>query len=53
MNQGRQDVLCVYCAIGQRAASVAKTVAILRDRGALGYTVVMVTEGNEAPDSPI
>jgi F-type H+-transporting ATPase subunit alpha len=28
---------------------VAKTVAILRDRGALGYTVVMVTEGNEAP----
>jgi len=25
LNQGRQDVLCVYCAIGQRAASVAKT----------------------------
>ena len=49
LNQGRQDVLCVYCAIGQRAASVAKTVAILRDRGALEYTVVMVTEGNQAP----
>ncbi|NLB83640.1 MAG: alternate F1F0 ATPase, F1 subunit alpha [Synergistaceae bacterium] len=49
LNQGRQDVLCVYCAIGQRAASVAKTVAILRERGALEYTVVMVTEGNEAP----
>ncbi|GAB1427806.1 alternate F1F0 ATPase, F1 subunit alpha [Aminivibrio sp.] len=49
LNQGRQNVLCVYCAIGQRAASVAKTVAVLRERGALEYTVVMVTEGNEAP----
>ena len=49
LNQGQQDVLCVYCAIGQRAASVAKTVAVLKERGALEYTVVMVTEGNEAP----
>ena len=43
LNQGRQNVLCVYCAIGQRAASVAKTVAVLRERGALEDTVVMVT----------
>lgn len=49
LNQRDQNVLCIYCAIGQRAASVAKTVAILREKGALDYTVVMVTEGNDPP----
>ncbi|PPD30959.1 MAG: F0F1 ATP synthase subunit alpha [Methylomonas sp.] len=49
LNQRDHNVLCVYCAIGQRAASVAKTVAILREKGALEYTVVLVTEGNDPP----
>jgi F-type H+-transporting ATPase subunit alpha len=49
LNQRDQNVLCVYCAIGQRASSVAKTVAILREKGALDYTVVIVTEGNDPP----
>lgn len=49
LNQRGKDVLCVYCAIGQRAASVAKTVSILRKKAALAYTVVVVTEGNEPP----
>jgi F-type H+-transporting ATPase subunit alpha len=49
LNQRGQDVLCVYCAIGQRASAVAKVVADLRDNGALEYTVVVVTEGNDPP----
>jgi len=49
LNQRDQKVLCVYCAIGQRASSVAKTVATLREKGALEYTVVVVTEGNDPP----
>jgi F-type H+/Na+-transporting ATPase subunit alpha len=49
LNQRGQDVVCVYCAIGQRAAAVAKAVANLRDEGAMDYTVVVVTEGNEPP----
>ncbi len=49
LNQRGKNVLCVYCAIGQRAAAVAKAVANLREKGALGYTVVVVAEGNEAP----
>jgi len=49
LNQKDQDVLCVYCAIGQRAAAVAKLVATLRSKGGLDYTVVLVTEGNDAP----
>ncbi len=49
LNQRGQDVICVYCAIGQRASAVAKAVAVLREKGALDYTVVVVTEGNDPP----
>jgi len=49
LNQRGQNVLCIYCAIGQRASAVAKVVADLRSRGAMEYTVVMVSEGNNAP----
>jgi len=49
LNQRGRGVLCVYCAMGQRASSVAKVIAGLRDKGAMEYTVVVVTEGNEAP----
>ncbi len=49
LNQRGKDVLCVYCAIGQRASAVAKTVATLREKGAMDYTVLVVTEGNDPP----
>src|SRR5580692_2162401 len=49
LNQRDQNVLCVYCAIGQRASAVAKVVANLREKGAMDYTVVVVTEGNDPP----
>lgn len=49
LNQRGEDVVCVYCAIGQRASAVAKAVAVLRDQGAMDHTVVIVTEGNQAP----
>jgi F-type H+-transporting ATPase subunit alpha len=49
LNQRGQNVVCVYCAIGQRASAVAKAVAILREKGAMDHTVVVVTEGNDPP----
>jgi F-type H+/Na+-transporting ATPase subunit alpha len=49
LNQRDQNVLCIYCAIGQRASAVAKTVAALREKGAMDYTAVVVTEGNDPP----
>ena len=49
LNQRGQNVLCVYCAIGQRASDVAKVVAVLREEGAMDYTIVVVTEGNDPP----
>ncbi len=49
LNQRGKNVVCVYCAIGQRASAVAKTVANLRAKGALEYTVIVVAEGNDPP----
>jgi F-type H+-transporting ATPase subunit alpha len=49
LNQRGQNVLCVYCALGQRASAVAKAVATLREKGAMDYTVIVVTEGNDPP----
>lgn len=49
LNQRGKNVVCVYCAIGQRASAVAKAVANLREKGAMDYTVVVVTEGNDPP----
>jgi F-type H+-transporting ATPase subunit alpha len=49
LNQRGKDVLCVYCAIGQRASAIAKAVATFREKDALDYTVVVVTEGNDPP----
>jgi len=49
LNQRGKDVLCVYCAIGQRASAVAKAVATLLEKGAMDYTVLVVTEGNDPP----
>lgn len=49
LNQRGGDVICVYCAIGQRASSVAKVVDVLKQSQALSHTVVVVTEGNDPP----
>ena len=46
LNQKDQQVLCIYCSIGQRASSVAKVNADLLSRGAMDYTVMVVSEGN-------
>ncbi|MCX6258059.1 MAG: alternate F1F0 ATPase, F1 subunit alpha [Bacteroidia bacterium] len=49
LNQRDKNVICVYCAIGQRASSVAKVIANLEEKGGMEYTIVVATEGNNAP----
>lgn len=49
LNQRGKDVLCIYCAIGQRASAVAKVVATLKEQGAMEYCIVVLTEGNDPP----
>jgi F-type H+-transporting ATPase subunit alpha len=48
LNQKGEDVICVYVAVGQKAASVANVVEVLRERGALDYTVVVAASASEA-----
>jgi F-type H+-transporting ATPase subunit alpha len=50
LNQKGQGVKCIYVAIGQKNSSVAQTVKVLEDFGALEYTVVVVASaGDPAP----
>jgi F-type H+/Na+-transporting ATPase subunit alpha len=47
INQKGQDVVCVYCAIGQRAGKVASVVETLREQGAMDYTIVVTANASD------
>jgi F-type H+-transporting ATPase subunit alpha len=47
INQKGGDVVCVYVAVGQKASSVAQVVEVLRERGALDYTIVVAANAND------
>ncbi len=47
LNQKGQGVICVYVAIGQKASTVANIANVLRERGALEYTVVVAANAND------
>jgi F-type H+/Na+-transporting ATPase subunit alpha len=49
LNQRDEGVLCVYCAIGQRTAAVARFIDELRRGGAMEYTAVVVAAGQSSP----
>ncbi|MFA5716459.1 MAG: alternate F1F0 ATPase, F1 subunit alpha [Desulfobulbaceae bacterium] len=49
INQHDKNIICVYCAIGQRSSGVAKVIDDLRRHNALAYSVVVVAEGNDPP----
>ena len=47
INQKGQAVKCIYVAVGQKGSSVAQTVAVLEQHGALDYTVVVAAPASE------
>src|SRR5687767_3221871 len=47
INQKNTDVICVYCAVGQRAGKVASVVETLRERGAMDYTIVVAANASD------
>ncbi len=47
INQRDTGVICVYCAIGQRAGKVAGVVETLRERGALDYSIVVAANASD------
>jgi F-type H+/Na+-transporting ATPase subunit alpha len=49
INQRDQDVVCVYCAIGQRSGGVASVIADLKKYKAMDYTIVVAATADEPP----
>jgi F-type H+-transporting ATPase subunit alpha len=47
INQKTEKVVCVYVAIGQKAAGVAAVVTQLEEKGALDYTVIVAANADE------
>jgi F-type H+-transporting ATPase subunit alpha len=49
LNQKGKEVICIYCAIGQRTSAVAKVIEQLRQGEALEYSLVVVADGEDPP----
>ncbi len=41
INQKKENVVCIYCAIGQKESKIASVVELLKKQGAIDYTVVL------------
>lgn len=48
LNQKSTDVICIYCAIGQRGDAVAKVIGAMRDGGMMRRTIIMSAGDEEA-----
>lgn len=49
LNQKGKNVICVYCAIGQKASTVSQVVMTLKNAGAMKYTVVVASTASDSP----
>ena len=47
INQKDTGVICVYCAIGQRAGKVRNVVETLREHGAMDYTIIVTANASD------
>src|SRR6202012_4803482 len=47
INQKGGDMICIYCAIGQKRSTIAQVVKILTDAGAMDYTIVVASSASE------
>src|SRR5574337_674637 len=47
INNKGNDLICIYCAIGQKRSSIAQVVKILEDAGAMEYTIVVAASASE------
>jgi F-type H+/Na+-transporting ATPase subunit alpha len=47
INNKGNDLICIYCAVGQKRSSIAQVVKILSDAGALDYTIVVAASASE------
>lgn len=49
INQRNTEVICIYCAIGQRLTSLTRLIDDLKKYGNFSQTIIMVAEGSSPP----
>jgi F0F1-type ATP synthase alpha subunit len=47
INSAKNNLICIYCAVGQKRSSVAQVVQTLTEHGAMDYTVVVAATASE------
>src|SRR5580692_1654021 len=47
INNEKNDLICIYCAIGQKRSSIAGVVQTLDEYGAMGHTIVVAASASE------
>src|SRR6202795_2050230 len=48
INQRGGDMICIYCAIGQKRSTIAQIVKILTDNGAMEHSIVVAASASES-----
>src|ERR1700676_3674948 len=47
INSAKNNLICIYCAIGQKRSSVAQIVKTLEEYGAMAYTIIVAATASE------
>jgi F-type H+/Na+-transporting ATPase subunit alpha len=47
INQKGSDMICIYCAIGQKRSTIAQVIKTLTDAGAMDYTTIVASSAAE------
>ncbi|MBI3161395.1 MAG: F0F1 ATP synthase subunit alpha, partial [Chloroflexi bacterium] len=48
INQKGKDLICIYVAIGQKKAAVARTLGVLERAGAMDHTIIVMASADES-----
>ena len=47
INNAKNDLICIYCAIGQKRSTIAQVVQTLTEHGAMGHTIIVAASASE------
>jgi F-type H+-transporting ATPase subunit alpha len=47
INNAKNDLICIYCALGQKRSSIAQVVQTLTEAGSMGHTVIVAASASE------
>jgi len=47
INSAKNNLICIYCAIGQKRSSIAQVVQTLEEAGAMGHTIIVAASASE------